>query len=439
MCLTILEDFPDELLLLMCRYLSSTEVLFSFYGLNSRLTRMISEHFGHVVMAQIPYKRFQTICSAILPDIGSIITSMVLSNKWKGVLSKMFIGYFGDRMSSIFPNLERLILISFNDRSLTSFLDTLQNLSKLHEIHIHHMYQITDETMQKEKFFDRILTTNNHRFDSIFFDDDSMIFSFPDGMINAIYSNIRRLSIDLKTINDLHRIFNLLPELISINAAINNDTTDLKIDQNTPMIYLKQFQLQSFGPAWKLEYIASILERLPHVEQLSIAIEIYKDLRLMNGEEIHPLISNLPLKQFRYFLRYYDNSKSIIDQLDILPSWHQFHQEFLCVKSDDGKMLILYTLPFVSEFLILPNVIATNRTFLRHYAPQVEIFTLTGMNTNTRDVFTIIQQFRRLTNLYLRVTENNSSGKKLIIVFIAFDFHLLKIYPKTFVFLDYRI
>lgn len=67
---TTLEDFPDELLLLMCRYLSSTEVLFSFHGLNYRLSRMISDHFGHIVMAQMPYKRFQTICTSILPEIG---------------------------------------------------------------------------------------------------------------------------------------------------------------------------------------------------------------------------------------------------------------------------------------------------------------------------------------------------------------------------------
>ena len=417
---TTLEDFPDELLLLICRYLSSTEVLFSFHGLNYRLFRMISEQFQHVVMAQIPYKRFQTICTSILPGIGSSITSMVLSNKWKGVLSKLFVQYFGDRMCSIFPNLEQLTLISFNDRSLTSFLDTLQNLPKLHQIHIHHMYQITDETMQKEKLLDQIFTANNNQLDTILFDDDSMIFSLPDGMNNVVYSNIRRLSTDLKTINDLHRILTLLPGLVSLNAAINKDVTELKIESDIPMVNLKQFQLQSFGPSWKLEHLASILNRFPRIEQLSIAIEIYKDIRLMDGEQVHPLISNLPLKQFRYFLRYYDNVKSTIDRLDILPSWHQFHQEFISVKSDDGKMLILYTLPFISEFLILPNVIATNRTFLRHYAPQVEIFTLSGMKTNNTDIFNIVHQLRRLRNLYLRVNENDSSGKKFISLFIVF-------------------
>ena len=416
--ITTLEDFPDELLLLICRYLSSTEVLFSFYGLNFRLSRMISDHFKHVVIAQIPYKQFQTICRSVLPQIGSTITSLVLSNQWKGVLSKLFITYFANRMSSICPNLEKLTLISFNDRSLTSFLEILENLRKLHQLQICHMYQISDQTMEKAELLHRIFTANNNRLNSILFDDDSMVFSLPMGMDSISYSNIQRLTVDLNRIEDLHRLLTRLPFLQSMNAAINKDTKELKIGENTPMKNLKQFQLQSFGPSWTLEHLASILVRLPSLEQLSIAIEIYKDVRLMNGEEIHSLISSLSLKNFSYFLRYYDQSTSTIDHLDILPSWHQFNQKLICVKSDDRKMLLLYTLPFISDFLILPNTIATNKIFLEHYAPQVKIFTLSGMATNTTDVFSIIQKCHRLRNLYLRAIDNDPAGKRSIFLFI---------------------
>jgi len=62
-----LEELPDEILLLICRYLSSTDVLFCFYELNSRLTQMISGYSRHVVIAQVPYKQFTYICASILP------------------------------------------------------------------------------------------------------------------------------------------------------------------------------------------------------------------------------------------------------------------------------------------------------------------------------------------------------------------------------------
>jgi hypothetical protein len=332
-----------------------------------------------------------------------------VSDRWKGVLSKLFTNYFGDRMSSIFPNLKQLTFISFTDNSLKPFLDSLQNLPELHEIIICGLYQITTSPIESERLLDIIFTANNNRLNSIFLDDDSMFFSLEDKYRDIIYSNIQKLSINLQTINDLHRLLTLLPQLISINVAVNTDIDESdKIHENISIVTLKQFQLQSFGLLWNLDDLASILKRIPNVEELSIAIKVNHDTRLIDGESVFPLVSALSLRKFNYFIRFYDSSPSI-DNTKILLTWQQFKQEFVCVKSDDKKMLVLYTLPFVFSFLILPSSIAKNEVFIESYAPQVKNLTL--YDASTVDIFSVIKKCHRIQNLNLRIDGNIAPSK----------------------------
>ncbi|CAF1678349.1 unnamed protein product, partial [Adineta ricciae] len=65
-----LEDLPNEIFLLIYRFLSSADVLLCFYGLNHRISQTISGYYQHVVIGQIPYRPFGHLCSLILPEIG---------------------------------------------------------------------------------------------------------------------------------------------------------------------------------------------------------------------------------------------------------------------------------------------------------------------------------------------------------------------------------
>lgn len=407
-----LEKLPDELLLSICRYLSSTEVLFSFYGLNFRLSQMISGYFQHVVIAQIPYKQFTYICNTILPEIGSNISSLVISNQWKGILSNLFTKYFGEKMSLTFPNLRQLTFVSFSDTKLKLFLDNLQNLRELQEIIICHMCRLSTDTTDPETILHKIFTSNNNQLNSVLFDDDSMVFNFQNKTNDILfYSNIQKLNIDVKTVDDLHRLLTFLPQLISINVTINEDSTvSDKSNQTDPIITLKQFYLQSFGPLWSLDDLNSVIKRLPNIEELSIAIETNDDNRLIDGQMFFSLFSTLSLKKFNYFLRYYDLSPSI-DYTEIVSTWEQFDQEFVCIKCDDKKHVILYTLPFIFSFLILPSSIAKNEVFRKSYAPQVKNLTICDVSTNIIDTFTVIKKCRRVENLNLRIHGNTLSSK----------------------------
>ena len=406
-CPTIstLEQLPDEILLLICRYLSSMDVLFSFYDLNSRLLQTIGGYCRHVVLAEVPFMQFKYVCTSILPKIGANVYSLAVSNQWKGILSKLFLNNFGEKMSLTFPNLRYLTFIAFSDKSLESFLNYLQNCPELHEINICQLSESADSPVESKTLLHQIFTANNNQLNSILFDDQSIVFSVDNKNHDIFYSNINKLTIDLKTINDLHRLLTLLPQLISINVTLSKESSKPdKLNENIPVISLKQFKLQSFGPLWNLNKIESIFKRIPNVEELSIAIECIDDIQLLDGKYFFPIFSTLSLNNFNYFLRYYD-STHCIDHTKILSTWKQFKQEFVCIKSDDNKILALYTLPFVFSYLILPCSLAKNKVFIESYSTQAKDLTLCRVSTQIVDIFPIIRKCHRTHIIDLRIDE----------------------------------
>ena len=48
-----LETLPDETLLEICKYLLCGDILQSFFGLNSRMTRMITQYCQHVSLHRV--------------------------------------------------------------------------------------------------------------------------------------------------------------------------------------------------------------------------------------------------------------------------------------------------------------------------------------------------------------------------------------------------
>ena len=135
------ERLADEILLLICRYLSSTDILTAFYGLNTRLLQTISGYCQYVSLGHVSYKQFKYVCSSILPQIGLNICSLSVSNEWQGLLSKVFLEYFGERISSTFPRLKHLTLIAFNFTSLKLFLNSIEDLPELNELDISSLSQ----------------------------------------------------------------------------------------------------------------------------------------------------------------------------------------------------------------------------------------------------------------------------------------------------------
>jgi hypothetical protein len=308
-------------------------------------------------------------------------------------------------MCLIFPHLKHLTLNALYTKSLALFLDSLQNLTELYEITIHQLSNDSDNSNEHQTLLYQVLSANNSRLTSVKFDWYSNPFSVEMQTNGVLFTNIDELHINLKTINDLHQLLTILPTLCYLYTQVHEEYFDLD-EQNEYIIIssLKYFHLRSFCHSWTLDELASIIKRIPNVKELSIEIEGDDDIRLIDGQEFFSLLSDLSLKKFNYFLKYF-NTSYFIDQTKILSTWHQFKQEFVCIKSDDNKIVALYSLPFVFSYLILPCSLAKNKVFIESYTTQAKDLTLCRVSTQIVDIFPIINKCHRTHIIDLRIDE----------------------------------
>jgi hypothetical protein len=406
------EDLPDEILLLIFRYLSSTDILFSIYGLNNRLSRAISGFCEHVVLGEVQFRRFNSICTSILPNIGVNIRSLVVSNDWKGILSKIFLNNFGETMSSSFPHLKCLILPTFRLKTLMSFIECLHNLSELFEMKIMSLYDMGDSSIEPEILLDRIFTANNNRLTSIVFDDDSLNFSYQS---NKIYSHIEKLVIELTTVSDLHRLLTSLPQLKFIDVATNEESYEIFEEvESTAISSLKYFRLRSYRHYWDLDALLPILKRILNVEELIIEIITNNDTRLIDGQEMFLHLSSLSLKKFSYFLQY-ENASSL-DDTNILSSWQQFNQEFCCLRTDDRHTFVLFTTPFNIPYLSLDYLLGDNKIFSDIYSSKVHSLSLYGISTSLAETFPILNKCHYIRRVTVRIDDGLIPRKILYLI-----------------------
>ena len=72
-----LEHFPDELLIEICRYLNTFEILHSFTGLNTRFSKTISEFTKTIDLNSIPLRLINHFLNQIFPHINSNIHRLI--------------------------------------------------------------------------------------------------------------------------------------------------------------------------------------------------------------------------------------------------------------------------------------------------------------------------------------------------------------------------
>jgi hypothetical protein len=408
---SILEDLPDEILLIICRYLSSVDVLFSFYGLNFRLSQTISDYCRDVFLSPVAYQQLTYSCSLILPEIGTNICSLTVSDQWTGgILSKVFLTHFDGKMSLSFPRLQHLTLMSFSTNSLMSFLNCLQNLTELFELKIGGLHENVSESVRIRTLMHQIFSANNNRLSSIAFDYDSMSCSFDNNNDDTTHPNIEKLNIEIKTLNDLHRLLTLMSGLQSLYVTIDGEFFGFDDKSKfTPVHTLKHFRLRSFNHSWNLNELVPLLNRISNVEILSVSIGSYDDPRLLDGQQLFSHLQVLSLNEFNYFLRFY--AASSIEPTKILCTWQQFQQKFVCIKSDDGNSLVLNTLPLVFPSLDLKYSLAKNIVFTERCMEQIRSLILSEVSTRIAETFSILIKCRRIKYLALRIDDNVVSSK----------------------------
>lgn len=380
---------PDEILLEICKYLLDTHVLYSFYGINKRLNICITSYCRHVSLTDITYNHCHYLCNSILPKIGFQVHTLLLSSCRSVIQGKVFLQYFSNQMSNIFPNLQKLTLICFTADELTIFLNTLTNLNQLNQI------AICDLLTDQSDLFQLVVETNNNRFNSIKFKT-----SYSDLPIFPCL-NVLDLTISIKTLDKLSNLLSIIPNIRQLNITVDEiNMMKAEFDQVLPLIYLKTFYLRCYSHLWLLEEIESLLNKLPVVEYLYLQISS-QDSCFVDSEQ--KLFSILPtsIREFNFSLRYFYDTIAEIDRHALLTA----RFPIICLIDDDLQQAVLHTIPYRFPLLNISSGMTKQMATNENYRHVEMFYDYNGMTLV--ESLPIIARCHRIKEIAIQLYDND--------------------------------
>lgn len=189
---TILEDLPDEMLLIISEYLSQKEIFRAFFGLNYRWNCMISQFFHSLI---IPNSKHESNGSnqELLMIIGPYLRSLTIRKTRLSI----------EEMKSA-SNIEELTFIDTQPDPIP-VLPHLTDLNIIHGPAFQSINTIFSQTNQLHSVY--IAPTSPLTIP---------LFSPPK------YSSIKQLSIMIESPKDFNRLLNACPQLTCLYAHLQN-------------------------------------------------------------------------------------------------------------------------------------------------------------------------------------------------------------------------
>jgi hypothetical protein len=406
--ISTLEMLPDEILLEVCKYLLCNDILQSFFGLNRRMTQMITQYRHHVSLYKTSISKFDYLRTNVLPQIGSQIRSLFIDCCYSVLQDELFFEHFGEKMFMIFPQLERISIISYQHEQLLALLTNLSGLDHLIEIRLYSLFPI--EPLHQPTVVQSLFQANNQRLNTILIDDKSSSLSFDN---TNCFLNILQLRINLKTLADLNSVFAAVPNVRYLDVLIRERVIlfeSMKEMKLSSLSHLTDFRLKCINHMWKLEELLTLFIQLPTVRHLSLFLSTL-DVHLTNGSLI---LSSLPstVQQFNYAVDYFSNITLNQDET-IVNYWPPSHP-VSCYLND--RFLFLHTLPWdfprIEVRSLLGKMISCHTNGATGYERQVEQLDLeVNKNFTFSKSLTVISQCRRVREITIHVRNYDDAVK----------------------------
>lgn len=253
---TLIEYLPDEVLLIICRYLSQYDIIRAFLGLNYRLNCTVSQFTQSLVLSYgVKHDRAGILLSLIGPELRSLtIKSTPLSSE----------------EISLAPNIEEITFVNTDPYCLP----VLKNLTDLNIINGPAFASVNS-------LFSK--TNNLH---SIYIDSTNALtiplFSPPK------FSIIKQLAITLQSSKDLIRLLYVCPELTCLNVTLKNYKVDEQMLNETLVETPANLRIFSFRTIYDINVNFSGLKNLfkyltSKLEHLSLEV-VTDDIACLDGQ-----------------------------------------------------------------------------------------------------------------------------------------------------------
>ena len=193
---TLLEHLPDEVLLIICQYLSQEHIILGFLDLNYRLNCTISQFLQSLVVLEDQHKA-KTQSRRILSRIGPYLHSLTIRHT-----------RLSPEEISLASNIQELTFINTQLDSIP----VLHNLTDLNIIHGPSFQSIY------------VLFSTINNLHSVYISPLSPLsiplFASPKS------STIKQLAITLQSPQDFIRLLGMVPELTCLNLILHSCTFD---------------------------------------------------------------------------------------------------------------------------------------------------------------------------------------------------------------------
>ncbi|CAF3125149.1 unnamed protein product [Rotaria socialis] len=279
------EDLPDELILLICRYLNIVEILNGFSCLNCRLSKTIKEFSERIDLNIIPSKLINRFLNEILPDISWNVRSIMFSDNFKRCPIKL----------EMFNNLES---IHFSNSFSKNFLFNIKEI-KIDLVPVDIQFDLI------KMFFSSNEYTNLKRLVLLSFHG----FTFSNIQLNQL-NQFESLTITLKNNVDLFELLYLLSssiEELNIHILYNGPFKPLRsFSSALKLIKLRYFHLKTtFEDSIKFKQLEKlIIDSCSSLEYLSIET-LTRDQDYIDGYQWEKFLNKLfYLKKFTFSIRY---------------------------------------------------------------------------------------------------------------------------------------
>jgi hypothetical protein len=138
---TCLLDLPDEMLLIICRYMSTFDILHCFYtpeNPNMRLHCLISDYYTKINLGAMPYNQLSYFIN-LFNDSNNLLRpeSLILTNQYISCLIEHYFSLIPkDITKSILVNLLNLTLFDCSSGDIQIIDNHYKDLEKLESLHI---------------------------------------------------------------------------------------------------------------------------------------------------------------------------------------------------------------------------------------------------------------------------------------------------------------
>ena len=219
------EQLPDELLLIICSYLTPIEILKSFNDLNVRLNCTIRQYRRHVDFRSLNLREFYLFSKLIRHSFGRDVRSLILSNGVPSVRQLVLFRKQIEPFEQILSNLERLTLIDHSDDELDLFLPLISHLKHLKELKINFIKNDKETTLCS--FLSQMLSKNFSFYEHFpkrrkrdgFHLEKLSLTGTGFLKLSPIYNEtIRHLTLEIENLEDLIEIFTGFDRLEFLNV-----------------------------------------------------------------------------------------------------------------------------------------------------------------------------------------------------------------------------